>query len=227
MRNTSVERVMTVDPATISPDTNVADVRDILEFGDIHHLPVVVDGRLVGIVSSADLLKLYLISDTVRMPSGVTVDSIMARNPLTLSRTATLREAAEKLSYGGFHALPVIDEDRTLAGIITSTDLNLYLLRHLPRGDGSLRDEEPVGAAAASASLSDAEFVDALKALKAAPAEDPVARLARAVLAERRPLEDVRKAAELYFRSGQAEREHSVLLRALATARGISRSVEL
>ncbi len=227
MRNTSVERVMTVDPATISPDTSVSEVRDILEYGDLHHLPVVEDGRLVGIVSSADLLKLYLISDSLRTPAGVTVDSIMARNPLTLSRTATLREAAEKLSYGGFHALPVIDEDRALAGIITSTDLNLYLLRHLPRGDGSLRDEEPDTMGDAAVSLKDAEFVDALKALKTAPGDDPVVRLARALLAERRPLEEVRKAAELYFRSGQTEREHSVLLRALATARGVSRSVEL
>ncbi len=226
MRNTSVERVMTVKPAVVSPDTSVAEARDILEFGDLHHLPVVTDGRLVGIVSTADLLKLYLIDNAEQTPSGVTVSSIMASDPVTLPQSATLREAVETLSYGSFHALPVVDEDGMLVGIITSTDLNLYLLKHLPRGDGSLREprDDDDGS---TAKLDNAAFVDAMTALKAAPADDAVARLAHAMLAERRPLEDVRKAAELYFRSGQAEREHSVLLKALATARGVSRAIEV
>ena len=227
MRNISVERVMTDNVATIRPDTTVGTARNVLEFGDLHHLPVVDEGRLVGIVSTADLLKLYLIDDITRTPTGVKVSSIMATNPVTLPRTANLRDAAETLSHGGFHALPIVDEDMQLVGIITSTDLNLYLLRHLPRGDGSLREDERRETGGEAPTLSDADFVDALTALKVAPEDDPVAKLARAVLAERRPLEEVRKAAELYFRSGQAEREHSVLTKALAAARAAPRAVEI
>lgn len=227
MRNVSVERVMTPNPATIRPFMTVGTARNVLEFGDLHHLPVVDEGRLVGIVSTADLLKLYLIDDLTRTPTGVKVSSIMVTDPVTLPRSANLRDAAETLSQGGFHALPIVDEDMQLLGIITSTDLNLYLLRHLPRGDGSLREDERPDSGSDAPVLSDADFVDALTALKAAPDDDAIARLARALLAERRPLEDVRKAAELYFRSGQAEREHSVLTRKLAAARGAPRAVEV
>ncbi len=219
MRNANIERVMTRNPATVAPWTSAADARELLEFGDLHHLPVVRDGKLEGIVSSADLLKLFLLDDPAHPPSAVTVESLMARNPKTLAQTATLRDAAEALASGGFHALPVVDDDGALVGIVTSTDLGLYLLNHLPRGDGSLRDGGDEDAAGSGAPLNDAEFVDALTALKASPDDDPIGRLARALLAERRPLEAVRKAAELYLRSGQAEREHAVLVKVLAAAR--------
>ena len=44
---------------------------------------------------------------------------------------ATLREAAEKLSMGSFHALPVVDRKRRLHGIVTSSDIIGELLRRL------------------------------------------------------------------------------------------------
>lgn len=218
MRNTSIERVMTSNPAFVSPKTTVAEARALLEYGDLHHLPVLEKGRLVGIVTSADLLKLFLLDDPAHPPAAVTVESLMAREPKTLPLTATLRDAAQVLTAGNYHALPVVDGNGALVGIVTSTDLGLYLLRHLSRGDGSAREEndDPI---AHGTPLNDAEFVDALTALKASDENDPVARLARALLAERRPLEEVRKAAELYLRSGQSEREHTVLVKVLAAAR--------
>ncbi len=222
MQNTSIERVMTVDPVSIAPDAPIGEARQLLEYGDVHHLPVVDRDRLlVGIVSSADLLKLHLLDDLGRNTNAVRVRSIMATSPLTLKRSATLREAVEQLSLGGFHALPVVAEDQTLVGIVTSADLGLYLMQHLPRGDGSLRDDAAGSDIGGAGPMSDAEFVDGLRALKAAPEADAVARFARALLAERRMLEAVRKAAELYFRSGQAEREHSKLTKALAAARSM------
>ena len=117
----------------------------------------------------------------------------MHRNPVVINVDATLREAAEKLAVGEFHALPVIDEDAQLVGIVTTSDLLEYLLQHVPRGDGSILED-----------------VSELQEL----AEDN--RLLKAVC----------KAAELYVRSGHADREHSVLVKALSDLRE-SKSVSL
>ena len=227
MRNTSVERVMSTDPTVVSPATSVADARRYLDYTDLHHLPVVDEGRLVGMLSSSDLLKLYLLDDSESLPSALAVSSIMVRDPDTLTPRATLRDAAEILAQSGYHSLPVVDADGTLAGIITSADLARYLLRHLPRGDGSLPEDTVMQPALSATRLPDSAFAEALAALKAAPVDDPVARLTRSLLAERRLLEDVRKAAELYVRTGQAEREHGVFLKALAKARSTSPPVHL
>ncbi len=227
MRNTSIERVMTTDPTAVTPETPVAAVQSLLEFGELHHLPVISDGKLVGIVSSADLLKLYLMDGSSHAPKAVKISSIMVPAPKTLPRTATLRDAALALSTGSFHALPVVDDDMTLVGIVTSSDLGIYLLRHLPSGDGSLPEDSGVSDAVNRGPLRDAEFLSGLAALKAASPDDPVANFARALVAEHRSLEQVRKAAEHYLRSGHAAREQSVLEKALADARGLPEELSL
>ena len=61
-----------------------------------------------------------------------TVGQIMETNVVVIEREATLRDAAEKLCMGGFHALPVVDRHKRLVGIVTSSDLIGELLEHLP-----------------------------------------------------------------------------------------------
>ncbi len=137
MRDADISRFMTTEPATVTPDTPASEVRAMLESEAMHHLPVVEERRLVGIVSASDLLKLYLLDEQLS-GQATTVSQIMETEPVVLDERATLREAAEKLSLGGFHALPIVDEDKRLVGIVTSTDLIDHLLHQLPRGDGSI-----------------------------------------------------------------------------------------
>lgn len=123
MRDIAINKVMTSDPATVSPQSSAAEARRLLESNVIHHLPVVEGNRLVGIVSSSDLLKLHLLDDKMAIFTRATVDQIMETNVTVLGKNSTLREAVEKLSMGNFHALPVVDKKRRLLGIVTSTDL--------------------------------------------------------------------------------------------------------
>ena len=132
MRDISIERIMTRDPATISPQSSAAEARRMLDSNVINHLPVVEGDRLVGIVSSSDLLKLYLLDDKLAMFARATVDQIMETNLVVLRKNATLRQAAEKLTMGNFHALPVVNKRRRLVGIVTSSDLINQLLNELP-----------------------------------------------------------------------------------------------
>ena len=123
MRDIAIDKVMTSDPATVSPQSSAVEARRLLESNVIHHLPVVEGDRLVGIVSSSDLLKLHLLDDKMAIFTRATVDQIMETNVTVLDKNSTLREAVEKLSMGNFHALPVVDRKRRLLGIVTSTDL--------------------------------------------------------------------------------------------------------
>ena len=123
MRDIAIDKVMTSDPATVSPKSSAAEARRLLVSNVIHHLPVVEGDRLVGIVSSSDLLKLHLLDDKMAIFARATVDQIMETNVTVLGKNSTLREAVEKLSMGNFHALPVVDRKRRLLGIVTSTDL--------------------------------------------------------------------------------------------------------
>ena len=70
--------------------------------------------------------------DKLAIFARATVDQIMETNLVVINRNASLRQAAEKLSMGHFHALPVVNRRRRLIGIVTSSDLIGELLEHLP-----------------------------------------------------------------------------------------------
>jgi len=206
MRDIHVGRIMTTEPSSVRADESAFEAQRLLADGNMHHLPVIDDaGRLVGIVSSSDFVKLYLLKGK---PGKATVAHLMEEDPVTIASTANLRDAATHLSAGGFHALPVVEPDGTLVGIVTSSDLIVHLLQQIPRGDGSLRDPPPT----------DADD-DTPPTGGTIGADDSAARTLLKLRDRNRVLEEVRQAAELYIRSGNGEHEHSVLIKRLADAR--------
>lgn len=137
MRDESIDQIMTPDPVVIGHEESVAVARKLFALKKIHHLPVVDEGKLVGILSSSDLHKLYLLQDHATATRSTTVGQIMHGRPVVIDISANLRDAAEILYGSGFHALPVVQGDREIVGIVTSSDLIDALLKTLPDGDGS------------------------------------------------------------------------------------------
>ena len=132
-----VIHIMTENPVTVSKDQPLSTARALLADEKIHHLPVVEGGKLIGILSSSDLVRLSLMYDrdddglNEFLDSQYTIDAVMQRHPITVGVEYTVREAAKVLSLGGFHALPVVGYDGELKGIVTSTDLIELLLEKL------------------------------------------------------------------------------------------------
>jgi acetoin utilization protein AcuB len=96
----------------------------------IHHLPVVEDGKLVGILSDHDvrralaLDKIEQITEPgqhTRLMENFDAGHIMSKNVETTTPTATLAEAAKQMIENNIGALPVIEAGE-LVGIITETD---------------------------------------------------------------------------------------------------------
>lgn len=217
MRDIAINRVMTTDPVTVGPTDPITAARQLLEPGQIHHVPVVENGLLAGIISTSDLLKFHLLEGGAANASTATVSQIMEADPVTLESGASLRDAANKLSVGGYHALPVVDPDRTLVGIVTTSDLITHLLHQLPSGDGSIRPEET---ASVTGQVDDTEVTQVMhQAEQAVQSGSGPANISRILLSLRdsnRSLQKACQAAELYMRSGHGEREHSVLIKCLA-----------
>jgi len=216
MRDIAISRIMTVNPVTIGPEESIARARQMLESLDIHHLPVVEDGVLTGILSSSDLLKVHVLRDKPAALDAIRVRQVMEPDPVTLDVFADLIDVATALTSGSFHALPVVEADNVLVGIVTSSDLINHLLMQIPRGDGSIHQ---AGGEKKRGAITDADLAAVLRLARATVDSGRGNRMAEVVLylrEQNRLLGEVAKAAELYMRSGHAEHEHAVLLRALA-----------
>lgn len=133
-KNEPIAKIMTTDLTTVHDGQPVSSLRGIFEEGKIHHIPVVSGDNLIGIVTSNDFMRISfgefgnqdgkgldnILDHTYKM------HDVMHRDPVTIGRDGTIRDAARLLGSHSFHALPVVEGEK-LVGLITSTDLIQYL----------------------------------------------------------------------------------------------------
>ena len=112
-----VRRRMTRDVVTVPSTATVADALDMLNAHTIRHLPVVDEGRVVGILSDRDLR----LAMTGR-PDETSVADVLTPDPITVSSGDTVERAARILVEHNVGSVPVVD-DGALVGIVTASDL--------------------------------------------------------------------------------------------------------
>ncbi len=134
-RQEPISSIMITDVMTVHIDQHISDVRKILEEYPIHHIPVVIGRKLVGIISSTDMKKIAFALLYANEPLNdetlnkrFTIEEIMQKDAVTINDKETIHRAAEMFCGGRFHSLPVVDKKNNLTGIITSTDMIMYLL---------------------------------------------------------------------------------------------------
>ncbi len=120
---------MTASPMTINDSVPVIEAGEIFRKNNFARLPVMHDGKLVGIITQDDLLKVSPSQATTLsvwelnyVLSKLLIKDAMTKNPVIVSPNATLEEAALLMREKEIGALPVIDQDK-LVGIITESDI--------------------------------------------------------------------------------------------------------
>ena len=133
-RNEPVARVMSQNIETAHLGQKVSEVRKLMVQNGFHHVPVVSKNEVVGMITASDILGISVEgigTDQRSMDSYIdhqfSIESLMKKDLKLIQKSSTVRDAADLLSQGDFHALPVVDENKQLLGIVTSTDLIRYL----------------------------------------------------------------------------------------------------
>ncbi len=123
---------MATDLVTAGLDLKIADAKKLMTEKNIRHLPVVDDtGKLLGIVSDRDmrdampstLLKKPDYDITLGKIGNYSVADIMTRNCLTIYPYYTIQDTLLVMQKKKVGALPVVDEEGNLKGILSTRDL--------------------------------------------------------------------------------------------------------
>lgn len=131
-----VREIMTREVITISPEETMDQAAELFESHDLHHIPVVGDGKVVGMLSTTDLHKvmhhftLFKVrnSDVVNQSvlRSLLAKEVMTSPVATIQTTCSLTTVAAIFRENLFHALPVVETNGDLAGIVTPFDLMNY-----------------------------------------------------------------------------------------------------
>lgn len=115
-----VRHAMTGSPQTIGPEMNAADAAALMRSEDIGVLPLVKDGKLLGLVTDRDLVLRVLAER--RDPTSVKVGEVATRSPVTVTPDMRVSQARELMEEHRVRRLPVMKGDR-LVGILSLGDV--------------------------------------------------------------------------------------------------------
>ena len=125
-----ISSMMTSDLICLTPTDSVLAVHNVFRENRIHHIPIVHNAQLVGMVSKSDYLffqkgfaetEVDQQIENLRL-SAFTVNDIMTRGIARLQSTDRISVAVEIFKENLFHAIPIVDGDK-LVGILTTFDL--------------------------------------------------------------------------------------------------------
>lgn len=121
MTNERVREAMTPSPKTVDAQAPVVEAARLMASQDVGSLPVVEDGRLVGMVTDRDLVLKVLAKDVD--PHQTTVATVCSENPIVVGPEDSLDEALQRMAQEQVRRLPVV-EDRRVVGILAQADVS-------------------------------------------------------------------------------------------------------
>lgn len=125
-----IKLFMSKNVFSIDMDDKISIVKNIFEELGFHHLLVMDEGKLVGVISDRDLLK--AISPKVDSVAATNKDlatlnkkahQIMSRDPICLDDTASLRDAIKLFNETNITCIPILNIDNQVVGIISWRDI--------------------------------------------------------------------------------------------------------
>lgn len=125
IKDIPVDRLMSADLVTVTPETPIVEAGDMLTEHGIGSLMVVnAEDELVGILTSTDFVEMVTSGAST---AETTVADRMSTDVITVGVDDSIRDAAAKMVSTDIQHLPVVNEDGGIAGMLSTTDLTAHL----------------------------------------------------------------------------------------------------
>ncbi len=129
-----ISTIMTPNPICVGENESLVAIDKLFKEHRIHHLPVIAEGKLVGIVSKSDFLffrRGFLNDNKEKLEDEVRLNNYVAKDIMTsklakMEPEEKINVALEVFRENLFHAIPVVKDDR-IVGIVTTFDIILQL----------------------------------------------------------------------------------------------------
>lgn len=128
-----VREIMMGSPVTLKPDDNLSLANDVISLGRIRHIPVVDDGRLVGIVTERDLIGAAAAQilglkqkNKAALLKSVLIKEVMKKRVVTVGPDTPIKDVAHLMAEKKIGCVPVVSAG-ALVGLVTTTDVLRYV----------------------------------------------------------------------------------------------------
>ena len=130
-----VREIMMGSPVTLKPADTLDLANDVISLGRIRHIPVVEDGRLVGLLSERDLMgaattEIFGLKQKRKsaLLKSVLIKEVMKIKVITVRPDTPIKDAAHLMADKKIGCVPVVERG-ALMGLVTTTDILRYVER--------------------------------------------------------------------------------------------------
>jgi CBS domain-containing protein len=130
-----VREIMTGSPVTLKPEDTLDLANNVISLGRIRHIPVVEDGRLVGLLSERDLMgaattEIFRLKQKRKsaLLKTVLIKDVMKKRVITVKPDTPIKDAAQLMADKKVGCVPVVIAG-ALVGLVTTTDILRYVER--------------------------------------------------------------------------------------------------
>ena len=126
----NISQIMSAKLVTVELDDSLLQVKEIFDNASFHHLLVVDEGKLIGILSDRDLWKAispnigtnrYTAEDFATLRKRV--HQIVTRHPITLTAKASVADAVKVFNTHHISCIPIVDGENVPVGIVSWRDI--------------------------------------------------------------------------------------------------------
>jgi CBS domain-containing protein len=132
-RKGNVKEIMMGSPVTLGPEDTLDLVNDVISLGRIRHIPVLDDGKLVGIITERDLMggavpAIFGLKQKSKSALLKTyrIKEFMKKKVVTVKPDTPIKDAARLMVEKKVGCVPVLSEG-SLVGLVTTTDILRYV----------------------------------------------------------------------------------------------------
>jgi len=125
--------IMMGSPVTLKPEDSLDLANDVISLGRIRHIPVVDEGRLVGILTERDLIgtaasQIFGLKQKNKsaLLKSVSIKEIMKKRVVTAAPDTPIKEIARLMAEKKIGCVPIVS-DGALTGLVTTTDVLRYV----------------------------------------------------------------------------------------------------
>ena len=132
----AISKIMKSQVVAVDMDHTIRRVNELFASNEFHHLLVLEDNKLVGIVSDRDLFK--SLSPRIGTPAETLQDTallnkkahqIMTRNPIVINQKAAVQDAIEIFNQNKISCIPVVNDEHIPVGILSWRDIMRLLVK--------------------------------------------------------------------------------------------------
>jgi CBS domain-containing protein len=129
----TVREIMMGSPVTLAPDDTLDLANDVISLGRIRHIPILDNGKLVGLISERDLIgaaanRIFGLKQKSRsaLLKSELVKNVMKKRVVTVTPDTSIKHAAKLMADKKIGCVPVISGG-ALVGLVTTTNVLHYL----------------------------------------------------------------------------------------------------